>query len=219
MSGSNELVFIDRATGAIKQRIDGQRPVPDRLQPGREMVRRDLAAARPHRHLRRRDLSSWCTACRRRRCRAISPFRRDSNTVFVTLQGTNSLIAIDLASGKPLWTVPVGPAAGRDRGPAGGHVAGRRSWAPTTSPRSTRATAACIRRIQTGRGAHNFLAVARRQDALRVEPGRRHDLDARRRHAGRHRHDAGARRAGRHGAVSPTGRSCGSPAAGAPRST
>ena len=36
-------------------------------------------------------------------------FSPDSRTVFVSLQGTDKLAAIDLTKMEPLWTEPVGP--------------------------------------------------------------------------------------------------------------
>src|SRR5678815_2706828 len=83
-------------------------------------------------------------------------FSPDSSTAYVTLQGTNRLMAIDLASGKPIWIAPVGrqPAGVLVR-PSGNvlvaimgsdHIA-------EVDPQDGKV----LRRVQTGRGAHNFL--------------------------------------------------------------
>jgi YVTN family beta-propeller protein len=83
-------------------------------------------------------------------------FSPDSGTAYVTLQGTNSLIAIDLASGKPRWKVPVG------RQPAG--VLVRPSGTVLVANMGSDHIAevdpkdgSIIRRVRTGAGAHNFL--------------------------------------------------------------
>jgi YVTN family beta-propeller protein len=84
-------------------------------------------------------------------------FARDSSVVFVTLQGTGRLTAIDLASGRDLWTVPVGPSpAGVITRPSGTLLVGimGSDHIDEIDPRD----GSVIRKVQTGNGAHNFLA-------------------------------------------------------------
>jgi len=83
-------------------------------------------------------------------------FSPDSSTVYVSLQGSNNLTAIELASGKTLWTAPVG------RQPAGVLVrsGGTILVAIMGSDHFVEVDpkdGSVLRRIRTDRGAHNFL--------------------------------------------------------------
>ncbi len=155
MAEGNELAFIDRATGLVKERIAASDPyqigfsadakwfVANSLR----LDRIDIYDAANYQLVHR--LPAWTMPSH-------IGFSPDSRTVYVSLQGTNNLIAIDLASGKSLWTVPVGhQPAGVWVRPAGtilvaitgsDHIA-------EVEPRD----GGILRRVQTGRGAHNFL--------------------------------------------------------------
>lgn len=154
MATGNELVFIDRATGAIKQRLEISDPYQIGFSPdGKWFVSNSL-------RLDRIDIYKADNFELAYRLPAYSMpshigFSPDSSTAYISLQGTNQLTAIELASGKFLWTVPVGPQ------PAGVWV--RKSgtvlvaamgsdYIVEISPKD----GTTIRRIQTGRGAHNF---------------------------------------------------------------
>lgn len=157
MSGSNELVMIDRVTGTEKQRMAASDPYQIGFSPdGKWFVaaslrldRIDIYNAQTYevvRHLPAASMPSHIA------------FSRDSSTAFVTLQGTSSLIAIDLASGRELWTVPTGPQpAGIITRPGGTLLVGvmGADYIAEFDPHD----GALIRRIKTGYGAHNFLAA------------------------------------------------------------
>lgn len=155
MAGGDELVFIDRATNTIKERIAASDPYQVGFSPDAKwfvatslrLDRIDIYDAANYRLVHRLPAPTMPSHI------AFSP---DSTTVYVTLQGANNLIAIELASGKALWTVPVG------RQPAGVWVrpSGTILVAIMGSDHIVELAAAdggVIRRVQTGRGAHNFL--------------------------------------------------------------
>jgi YVTN family beta-propeller protein len=157
MSGSNELVLIDRATGVEKQRITASDPYQIGFSPDAKWF---VAASLRLDHI---DIYDGQTFQLLHRLPASTmpshiAFSRDSSTVFVTLQGTNSLISIDLASGKVNWTVPVGPTpAGIITRPGGTLLVGvmGSDYIAEVDP----ANGNVIRKIVTGNGAHNFLAT------------------------------------------------------------
>jgi YVTN family beta-propeller protein len=155
MAGGDELVFLDRATGMIKQRIAASDPYQVGFSPdGKWFVANSLRLDR---------IDIYDAADYRLVHRLPAPtmpshigFSLDSSTLYVTLQGTNNLIAIDLASGRPLWTVPVGhQPAGVWVRPSGTILVGimGSDHIAEIDPRD----GTLIRRVQTARGAHNFL--------------------------------------------------------------
>jgi YVTN family beta-propeller protein len=156
MSGSNELVLIDRTTGVESQRVEASDPYQIGFSPdGKWFVAASI-------RLDRIDIYDAKTFQLVHRLPAATmpshiAFARDGSIVFVTLQGTGSLIAIDLATGKDLWTVPVGPSpAGIITLPSGTLLVGimGSDHIDAVDPRD----GSIIRKIQTGNGAHNFLA-------------------------------------------------------------
>jgi YVTN family beta-propeller protein len=158
MSGSNELVLIDRTTGLEKQRITASDPYQIGFSPDAKFF---VAASL---RLDRIDIYDGGTFRLLYRLPAGTmpshiAFSRDSKTAFVTLQGTSSLISIDLASGKVNWIAPVGrQPAGIVTRPGGTLLVGimGSDHIVEVDPSS----GSVIRRIQTGNGAHNFLASA-----------------------------------------------------------
>jgi YVTN family beta-propeller protein len=155
MSGSNELVLIDRVTGVEKQRVTASDPYQIGFSPdGKWFVAASL-------RLDRIDIYDGKTFQLVHRLPASSmpshiAFSRDSQTVFVTLQATRGVTSIDLASGKVNWTTPVGPQpAGIIMRPAGTLLVGvmGADYVAEVDP----ATGNVIRKIVTGAGAHNFL--------------------------------------------------------------
>ena len=155
MAGGDELVFIDRATGEIQQRRQISDPYQIGFSPdGRWFVANSL-------RLDRIDIYDAATYQLVHRLPAPTMpshigFSPDSGTVYVTLQGTNALTAIDLASGTVLWTVPVG------RQPAG--VLVRQSGTILVAVMGTDhfievnpKDGGIMRLVQTGRGTHNFV--------------------------------------------------------------
>lgn len=155
MSGSNELVLIDRASGVEKQRVTASDPYQISFSPdGKFFVAASL-------RLDRIDIYDGQTYELLHRLPAATmpshiAFSADSKTVFVTLQGTSGLVSIDLASGKVNWTAPVGrQPAGIIRRPGGTLLVGimGSDHIAEVDP----ATGNVIRKIVTGNGAHNFL--------------------------------------------------------------
>jgi YVTN family beta-propeller protein len=156
MSGSNELVLIDRATGVEKQRIPASDPYQIGFSPdGKWFVaasirldRIDIYDAQTYQLVHRLPAPTMPSHI---------AFAPDSSAVFVTLQGTGSLIAIDLASGKVDWTERVGPTpAGIITRPGGTLLVGvmGSDYIAEVDPQNGNV----IRKITTGNGAHNFLA-------------------------------------------------------------
>jgi len=155
MSGSNELVFLDLATGMVKQRLIASDPYQVGFSPdGKWFVATSLRLDRIDIY----DASDYHLVHRLPAPTMPSHigFSPDGSTAYITLQGTNNLVAIELESGKVLWTVPVGrQPAGVFVRPSGtilvaimgaDHIA-------EIEPRD----GSVIRRIHTARGAHNFL--------------------------------------------------------------
>jgi YVTN family beta-propeller protein len=158
MSGSNELVLIDRATGIEKQRITASDPYQLGFSPGGKwfvtasirLDRIDIYDATTYQLVHRLPAPSMPSHI------AFSP---DGAAVFVTLQGTGSVISVDLASGKVNWTAPVGPTpAGIITRPGGTLLVGvmGADYVAEIDPQNGNV----IRRVTTGPGAHNFLASA-----------------------------------------------------------
>lgn len=156
MSGSNELVLIDRVSGTEKQRMAASDPYQIGFSPDAKwfvaaslrLDRIDIYNAQTYEIVHRLPAPSMPSHI---------AFSRDRKTAFVTLQGTSSLTAIDLESGKELWTVPTGPQpAGIITRPSGSLLVGvmGADYIAEFDPRDGK----LIRRIQTGPGAHNFLA-------------------------------------------------------------
>jgi YVTN family beta-propeller protein len=156
MSGSNELVLIDRATGVEKQRVTASDPYQIGFSPDAKWF---VAASIRLDHI---DIYDGQTLQLVHRLPAATmpshiAFSHDSGTVFVTLQGTGKLISIDLASGKVNWTQPVGPTpAGIIMRPGGTLLVGDMGSDYIAEVDPTDGNV--IRKITTGNGAHNFLA-------------------------------------------------------------
>jgi len=156
MSEGNELVFIDRTTGAIAKRVEISDPYQIGFSPdGKWFVSNSL-------RLDRIDIFDAATFELKHRLPAPTmpshiAFAPDSKSVFVSLQGTDKVIAIDLDSGNVDWTVPVGrQPAGMWTDKAGNILVGvmGSDYVAELDPK----TGATLRRIVTGRGAHNFQA-------------------------------------------------------------
>jgi YVTN family beta-propeller protein len=156
MSEGNQLVFIDRSTGAIAKRVEVSDPYQIGFSPdGKWFVSNSL-------RLDRIDIFDAATFELKHRLPAPTmpshiAFSPDSKTVFVSLQGTDKVVAVDLDSGNVDWTVPVGrQPAGMWTDKAGNILVGvmGSDYVAELDPK----TGATLRRIVTGRGAHNFQA-------------------------------------------------------------
>ncbi|RAI58475.1 YncE family protein [Roseicella frigidaeris] len=107
-SGGNELIAIDPASATVLRRERFSNPYHMELSPdGRLLVVTSL---------RRDQVDIYEAASRTLLARLKVPdkpshlaYTPDSRTAFVTLQGARGLMAIDLATQKPLWTADVGP--------------------------------------------------------------------------------------------------------------
>ena len=155
MAGGNELVFIDRPTGAIRQRVEVSDPYQVGFSPDAKwfvttslrLDRVDIYNAATYQLVYRLPASKTPSHI---------GFSPDSGTAYVTLQGSDQLIAIDVASGKSKWVVPVGrQPAGVFVRPSGTVLVGimGSDHIAEVDPKDGN----IIRRIKTDRGAHNFL--------------------------------------------------------------
>lgn len=151
----NELAFIDPGSDTVKHRVAASDPYQIGFSPGGKwFVANSL-------RLDRIDIYDAANYQLVHRLPALTMpshigFSPDGKTVYVTLQGTGRLVAIDLASGNPLWTARVGPQpAGVWVRPSGTILVGimGSDHIAEVDPKD----GSVIRRIQTGRGAHNFL--------------------------------------------------------------
>lgn len=154
MAAGNELVFVDRGTGTVKSRVPMSDPYHIGFSPDAKwfiatslrLDRVDIYEAASFRLVHRLPAPSMPSHI---------GFSADSTTAFITLQGTNTLTAIELETGRTRWIVSVGrqPAGVWVR--AGGTVLVAIMGSDhivEIDPRD----GSTVRRIQTGRGAHNF---------------------------------------------------------------
>ena len=155
-TGGNEMFFLDPSTGAIERRL----PIADPYQLGfspngkwlvvnglaRDQV--DVYDAATMKLVKRFPIASMPSHL------AFSP---NSDTVYVSLQGSNRLAAIDLTRLAVIWDVPVGST------PAGvlwnrGHVLVAdmgTDYVAAVEPTDGKV----INRIRTGNGAHQLFAA------------------------------------------------------------
>lgn len=155
LAEGNELAFIDRASGVLEKRVEASDPYQIGFSPDAKwfvanslrLDRIDIYDAKTYQLVRRLAAPTMPSHI---------GFSPDSSTVYVTLQGTDKLTAIDLASGNPKWTVPIG------RQPAGVFV--RPSGTILAAVMGTDhfvevdpKDGSILHTIQTGRGCHNFL--------------------------------------------------------------
>jgi YVTN family beta-propeller protein len=157
MSGSNELVFIDRISGTEKQRIAVSDPYQIGFSPNAKwfvsaslrLDRIDIYDATNFELVHRLPAATMPSHM---------AFSSDNSTVYVTLQGTKSAMAIDLASGNVLWTAEVGlEPAGVVVRPTGTLLVAvmGADYIAEIDPHDGNG----LRRIRTGNGAHNFLVT------------------------------------------------------------
>lgn len=155
LSEGNELAFIDRATGALVRRVEASDPYQIGFSPDAKwfvanslrLDRIDIYDAKTYQLVHRLAAPKMPSHI---------GFSPDSSTVYVTLQGSDRLTAIDLASGKEKWTVYVGrqPAGVlvRPSGTILAAIMGSDHFVEV-DPKDGHT----IRRVETGRGCHNFL--------------------------------------------------------------
>lgn len=155
MAGGNELVFVDRPTGTIRQRVEVSDPYQVGFSPDAKWF---VTTSLRLDHIDIYNAATYELVYRLPAPKTPSHigFSPDSRTVYVTLQGSDRLIAIDLASGQAKWNVPVGPKpAGVFVRPSGTILVGvmGSDHIAEVDPKDGNV----IRRIHTDRGAHNFL--------------------------------------------------------------
>jgi YVTN family beta-propeller protein len=154
-AGGNQLIFIDRDSREVAFRREASDPYQVGFSPDAKwfvatslrLDRIDIYDGKDYQLVHRLPAP---------RTPSHIGFSPDSSTAYVTLQGSNKLMAIDLASGKPTWTAPVGPQpAGVLVRPSGTVLVAimGSDHIVEVDPKDGKV----LRRIQTGRGAHNFL--------------------------------------------------------------
>ena len=107
-SGGNELVFLDPATGEVRRRERISNPYHLEYSPDGKFL---VVAS-----LRRDQVDIYDAGTLALLARLNQPdkpshvaFSPDSRFVYVTLQGSGEVVAVDLTTREPAWTVPVGP--------------------------------------------------------------------------------------------------------------
>ncbi|TCZ65419.1 YVTN family beta-propeller repeat protein [Roseicella aquatilis] len=154
-SAGNEMIYVDPTSAEVTRREKFSNPYHMELSPdGRLLVVTSL---------RRDQVDIYDAATRTLQARLRVPdkpshlaYTPDSRIAFVTLQGARGLMAIDLATAKPLWTTEVGPQ------PAGvtwhnGKLLVGIMGADTVAVVNP-ADGKVERTIQAGRGAHTVFA-------------------------------------------------------------
>ena len=155
LATGNELAFIERRSGMVRQRLAISDPYHLGFSPDGKwfvtcslrLARIDVYDAASYRLVHR--LPAWSMPSH-------MGFAPDGSAVYITLQGSNALIAIELASGRMLWTVTIGrqPAgvAVRPSGTILAAIMGSDHFVEVDPRDGT-----ILRRVQTARGTHNFL--------------------------------------------------------------
>ena len=150
-TAANEMVFLDPLTGDVQRRVAVSDPYQFGYSPdGKWLVVNGLARNQV-------DILDAATMRLASRVHVASMpshenFSPDSSTVYVSLQGSNSLAAIDVPSGKVIWQSNVGPTPAGvlwHRGKLLVGVMGA-DYVAVVDP----ATGHVERRIKTARGAH-----------------------------------------------------------------
>ncbi len=158
-TGSNDLIYLNRHNGEIAKRQPG---IADPYQFGFSPDARwfVIAGNRLDRvDVYRHDGDRLTLAKKIPLAKTPShvAFSSDSAIVFVTLQESDQVAAIELATQSVRWTAPTGrQPAGIWRTPDGQHLIVGMTGADYAEVLST-SDGRSIKRIPTGRGAHNFL--------------------------------------------------------------
>jgi len=161
-SASNNLMLVDPRTGKLQRRIDG---IEDPYQLGFSPDRKWFvtAALRLDRvDIYHYDGQDFKLAARLPMARTPShlTFSSDSQTVFVTVQDTGELVAIDLPTQTLRWRMPVGDTpAGVWMTPGDKYLLVGMTGADYVAVVDWRERKV-IKKIPTGRAAHNFRSLA-----------------------------------------------------------
>lgn len=162
-AGSDSLTFLDPATGTIQRTLTGiVDPYHLRFSPDMKWF---VTAANRLDHI---DIYQWNAQAEPKLVKRIPAGRTPSHMaidskssrLYVSLQDSDQLIAIDLATQTPLWTLPVG------KTPADVYLTNDDRYLLVALTGDTQvevydvsvSPATLVRRIQTGAGAHAFRA-------------------------------------------------------------
>jgi YVTN family beta-propeller protein len=156
---SNDLVFLNPVTGDVIKRIPKiSDPYQIGFSPNKEwfvsnslrLDRVDVYDARDFRLLKRFDLPSMPSHL---------AFNKESSEVFVTLQGSDQLAAIDLKSLTVKWTIPIGKTpAGVVMTPDNRYLLVGVMGLDEVAVVDWK-TATIVKHIAAGKGAHNFMPM------------------------------------------------------------
>ncbi len=157
---ANTMFFFDPATGAVQRRMTMSDPYQFTFSPdGRYLTVAALARAQIDIY----DAGEFRLLHRiaARSMPSHINYSPDSRTVFVSLQGTDSLMAVDVQSGKPLWTARIGSAPAGVLWHEGRLLVGimGADYVAVVDPRDGRVE----RKVRTGRGAHVLFVPADRK--------------------------------------------------------
>ncbi len=162
-SVSNDLIFVDPKTGKVQARVPG---IEDPYQLGFSPDRKWFVTTGLR--LDRLDIYGYDAATNglklvKRLPLAIMPshmaFSKDSRTVFVTLQVSGELAAVDLPTQTVLWKMPVGKTpAGLWMTPGDKYLLVGMTGEDDVAVVDWR-TRTVVKRITTGKGAHNFRSL------------------------------------------------------------
>jgi DNA-binding beta-propeller fold protein YncE len=152
-TGGNELLLLDPATGALQRRVPCADPYQLGFSPnGKMLVVTGLARGQVDVY----DAASY-TLIKRFPLKSMPShldFSADSSTVYISLQGSNRVAALDLKKMAVLWDAPVGPA------PAGVMLWRGRLFVAIMGADYVAmldpATGAVIGHLQAGKGAHQM---------------------------------------------------------------
>lgn len=155
---SNDLVLLDPKTGEIKRRVE---KISDPYQIGFSPDRKWFVSVSLR--LNRTDIYDGDFKLIKRLPTPKAPshvaFTSDSKLAFITLQDSNQLAAIDLATQTVRWTMPVGKMpAGVWVTPDDKHVLIGMTGEDYVEVVDWRAQKT-VKKIKTGKGAHNFIAM------------------------------------------------------------
>ncbi|GLU31434.1 beta-propeller fold lactonase family protein [Trinickia caryophylli] len=162
-SVSNDLMFVDPKTGKPQSRLEGiEDPYQLGFSPdGKWFVTTGLRLDRLD--IYRREAATNGVTLARRLPLATMPshmaFTKDNRTVFVTLQVSGEIAAVDLPTQTVLWKMPVGKTpAGLWLTPGDKYLLVGMTGEDDVAVVDWR-TRTVVKRIKTGEGAHNFRSL------------------------------------------------------------
>lgn len=171
-SVSNNVVVLDPANGEVRRRIERvSNPYHLAFSPDKKFF---VTASFRLSQIDIYDARSFDDAKELKLLKRISApktpshivFDAESTTAFVTLQDSEEVVAIDLATQQPRWKIKVGPVpAGIWMTPDNRHLLVGLTGADGVDVIDWRKPAV-VSRITTGKGAHNFLGMGDKRHVL-----------------------------------------------------